>query len=131
MRKTAKAEATKRRLISILEELGQGSVVVEGKHDLAVLKALGLTAHAYGRIAKGMVRLNPRRKVYLFTDIDRRGMEKAEMLISALLSVDGGYTIDRNLAYRLLGMCNATSVEQISKPIQEIMESGNNGKDIS
>lgn len=118
----AKASSRKRRLISILHELRQGSVVVEGRHDIAVMQSLGIRALQYNGVITGKTALNPSRKVYLFTDTDRRGMEKAETLASALFSIDGRYTMNRNLAYSLLGMCNATSVEQISKPIEEIME---------
>ncbi len=110
------------RLSTILFELKNGVVVVEGKHDVAVMERLGICTSTYERVMRGGLTVPEGAKVFILTDDDRRGSEKADAVSGFLSGSLGPCRLDRETGLRLLDLCNATSVEQVSKPIEKIME---------
>jgi 5S rRNA maturation endonuclease (ribonuclease M5) len=121
VQETERAEK-RRRLIAILDELREGVAVVEGKHDIKALRDLGISAFSYETVMRGRSGILPGARLYILTDIDRRGVEKAEAAYAELSVANASCSINRSKGVALLRMCNATSVEQIYRPVREIME---------
>ncbi len=122
MQRLKKDYRQKKHLLDTLKRLAEGTVVVEGKHDIAALKKLGISAMAYSAVESGNVSIPVGRTIYLLTDNDRGGDEKRERLKSALLAMDNRHTINDELGRKLLSMLHATSIEQIFGPAEEILE---------
>lgn len=112
--------ARARQVSGILEALRLGTVVVEGIHDVRTLQRFGIEAVPYSKLAGSLPDVG--RTVYVLTDDDRGGEEKKRKIITVLLESDKRYVIDDTLGRRLLRMLNATSVEQVYGPIEEVME---------
>lgn len=113
---------------AMLSRLREGMVIVEGKHDVPRMEELGIRAVTYykavtdsGAVGKGTI-------IYLLTDSDKGGEEKKGKLISALLERDKSLEIDTELGGRLLRMLNLTSIEQIGKPMAELLAKGGKTK---
>lgn len=122
MQKRAKEELARARLIRLLDFLANGTVVVEGKHDIEALRELGVEAVAYGAVECGRITPDPEKTVYIAMDMDKGGEQKASRLVSRLLSVRKNYTINLDLPRSMLKMLNAKSVEQICGPARELIE---------
>ena len=121
LKHTEKSASRSRRVTQIFEKLSCGIVVVEGKHDVAKLSALGIKAVSYRAIDKKQVKGS---KAYVLTDRDRSGEEKREKAVAELYEA-GAKSVDVNMGMSLLKMLNVTSVEQVLGPIEEIFEEGN------
>ena len=116
--KRSSKEADRSKSVSaILEKLRQGSVVVEGMHDVRTLAKLGIPAITYTSALSCHMPLG--RDVYVMMDLDRRGREKAERLVSVLAS--HGYHTDESAGRRLLLMLHTVCVEEAYKPAIEAM----------
>ena len=125
----AKGRRAKKRIEELLEKLREGSVIVEGAHDVKVMAKLGVTAIPYSKVVSlHGTGVDLKKSVYLLTDSDRGGEEKKEKLKSALLTLDSGCKINEDIGRHLLKMLNATSVEQIYGPILRIIEEGEEEK---
>jgi 5S rRNA maturation endonuclease (ribonuclease M5) len=103
----------------LLETLSEGTVIVEGAHDVRALGRLGISALTYSQLYKSLPQAG--RTVYIMTDRDRGGEEKKAKIMAMLLESDRGYAIDDSAGKRLLRMTNSTSVEQVCGPIEELM----------
>lgn len=103
----------------LLKTLSQGTVIVEGVHDVRTLGFLGIGALTYSQLFKTLPPAG--RTVYIMTDADRGGEEKKRKIMAMLLESDKGYAVDDSLGKRLLKMTNSTSVEQVRGPIEEAM----------
>jgi len=103
---------------SMLLELSNSFVVVEGIHDVSALRKLGIHAYTYEKVMRTSSGL-PERALIL-TDNDRRGMEKAERLNGYLGEM--GVSVDSTTGTRLLKMLNSTHVEDILKPVAQALE---------
>jgi 5S rRNA maturation endonuclease (ribonuclease M5) len=114
--------ARARQVSGILEALRLGTVVVEGMHDVRTLQRFGIMSLPYSRLANSLPSVG--KTVYVLTDDDRGGEEKKRKIMAILLESDKRYAIDDTLGRRLLRMLNATSVEQVYGPIEELMERG-------
>jgi 5S rRNA maturation endonuclease (ribonuclease M5) len=110
----------------MLEALRQGTVVVEGMHDVRTLERLGVASVAYSKLATSLPDVS--KTVYVLTDDDRGGEEKKRKIMAILLESDKRYAIDDVLGRRLLRMLNSTSVEQVYGPIEEVMGRRENKK---
>jgi 5S rRNA maturation endonuclease (ribonuclease M5) len=117
----SKDDARGKALIGILDELRQGTVIVEGAHDVRALAYLGVPSIPFSRVSGPALGCSSR-KVYLLMDNDRGGAEKSEKLRSRILELGEGYVINEVLGKRMLRMLNATSVEQIKGPIDEALK---------
>ncbi len=93
-------------------------VIVEGKHDINALKHLGISAHTYESVMRSASM--PTEKVVILMDLDRRGMEKAELASNALSS--GNAPVDITTGRSFLKMLNTVHVEGILSPIQQLFE---------
>lgn len=93
-------------------------VIVEGKHDINVLKQLGISAHTYESVMRSVSM--PKEKVVILMDLDRRGMEKAELASNALLS--GNTPVDVTTGRSFLKMLNTVHVEGVLAPIEQLFE---------
>jgi 5S rRNA maturation endonuclease (ribonuclease M5) len=109
-----------KRILRMLDELKQGSVIVEGQHDVRTLGHFGITAIPYPKLAKSV--LEREKKIYFFMDNDKGGEEKAEKAKSVLMDTYKGFRVNEVLGRKMLNMLNATSVEQIRAPIEEALE---------
>ncbi len=116
------AEWRKRKVEQILELLKGGTVIVEGRHDIRVLSMLGIRAIPYERIVNMKEAPDPNETVYIMVDSDKGGDQKSEKIMDALLTIDKRYTINSDVSQKLLKMLNLTSVEQLTRPIEEIRE---------
>jgi 5S rRNA maturation endonuclease (ribonuclease M5) len=115
----------KKRLTKLLEELRSGVVVVEGKHDIEVFRKLGIEALTYGTLMGDvdnvLEKLPEGCTIFIIMDDDKSGEFRTEQLKGKLLEKD--LKFDEHLGERLLKALNLTSVEQILKPIEEILNS--------
>ena len=103
----------------ILGELCEGTVIVEGRHDVNALARLRISAIAEGSIERQGIA--PGRTVYLLMDNDRRGEERKERLAARLLETHSDARIDTALGKRLQRMLNITSIEQLCMPVSEAL----------
>ena len=117
----SKDEARGKAILEILDELRQGTVVVEGPHDVNALSSFGIESIPFSRVSGDALGCSCR-KVYLLMDNDRGGAEKAEKMKSKILELGEGYAVNEVLGKRMLKMLNATSVEQIVGPIKEALK---------
>lgn len=117
----SKDGARGRAITGILDELRQGTVVVEGPHDVRALAYFGVQSIPFSKVSEQTLGCS-QRKVYLLMDNDRGGAEKGEKLKARILEFGEGYVIDEVLGRRILKMLNATSVEQIKGPIDEALK---------
>jgi len=119
-----KDEARARHITKMLETLRQGTVIVEGMHDVSALRFLGVEAVPYSRLFKSPLP-GVGKKVFLMTDNDRGGKEKREKIKAMLLEANSGYVMDEVLGKRMLDSLNVKCVEQICGPVEEAMEKKN------
>ena len=117
----SKDEARARTIKRMLDELAQGTVVVEGIHDVKTLAHFGIDSIPFSRVSGNTLGC-PCRKVYLFMDNDRGGAEKMEKIKSKIVEMGAGYSVNEVLGKRMLKLLNATSVEQMKGPITEALE---------
>ena len=125
-------EARGARIQRTLAMLRDGTVIVEGAHDVRTLRLLGINAVPYPGLSAVLER-KTRGKFYVMTDNDRGGEEKRSKIVSMLLETNSGSAIDEVTGRRMLNMLNVTCVEQVYGPVQEALEKGNGdyfGKDI-
>ena len=92
------------------------------KVDIRVLSMLGIRAIPYERIVNMKEAPDPNETVYIMVDSDKGGDQKSEKIMDALLTIDKRYTINSDVSKKLLKMLNLTSVEQLTRPIEEIRE---------
>ena len=93
-------------------------VIVEGKHDINALKQLGISAHTYESVMRSVY--VPKEKVVILMDLDRRGIEKAELASNALSSVN--LPVDITTGRSFLKMLNTVHVEGVLAPIEQLFE---------
>lgn len=105
-------------LNGVLSTLSESFVVVEGRHDVAALRSLGIASHTYEQTMRSRARLPE--IVHILTDGDRRGMEKAERLTSYL--IERGVRPDLRTGTRLLKMVGAKHIEEIVQPVQQRLQ---------
>lgn len=107
------------RIIEVLRLLKNGTVVVEGVNDVSVLNSLGIGSLTYSRVMnKGLsIGAEP---VFILMDNDRRGREKARFLEGFLQ--EKGYNIDNKLGVNMLKMLNSICIEEIYKPVMQLLE---------
>ena len=114
-----------KRVSRILETLRQGTVIVEGLHDVKTLNLLGVNAVSYSQLCAGTLP-SAGERIYILTDSDRGGEEKKAKIEALLLEANGNYVMDDSLGRRMLRILNATSVEQVYGPVEEILMKGKN-----
>jgi len=117
----------------LLHSLDGKVLLVEGKHDVAALKALGVKAHfvsANGTplsIAKRLEETG--KKVFLMLDFDKEGLRK-QSFFKAFLE-EQGFSVDGVLARKLRGALGFTSVEEIERKYADLKEKGElHGKNV-
>ncbi len=125
MLQSEKESDRRKRLRKLLEELRSGVVVVEGKHDIEVLHKLNINAMTYGsfmgNVNNILDKLPKDRTIFIIMDADKSGDFRTEQLKGKLL--ERNLQFDEHLGKRLLKALNSTSVEQLLKPIEEILNS--------
>ncbi len=125
MLQSEKESDRRKRLRKLLEELRSGVVVVEGKHDIEVLHKLNIDAMTYGsfmgNVNNILDKLPKDRTIFIIMDADKSGDFRTEQLKGKLL--ERNLQFDEHLGKRLLKALNSTSVEQLLKPIEEILNS--------
>ena len=110
----------RKKVESLLYQLKDSFVIVEGKHDVKALEFFGITAYTFEKIMR-TVKFHES-KAILLMDNDRRGIEKMELLSNKLSSED--VIIDNTTGRSLLKMLNAVHVEGIRAPIEQLFEIG-------
>jgi 5S rRNA maturation endonuclease (ribonuclease M5) len=115
----------KRKLIEgILGSFRAGFVVVEGKHDVATLARLGVSAVRLGALPGKVDAIRaaaPKATFYIVMDMDRGGADKEGRAISFLTSVDQAIKYDTGMGRRFLKALGITSVEQAYKRVEELL----------
>ena len=118
-----RVERNRKRIKNIISKLQQGTVVVEGKHDKLVMGKLGVGCITFDKLIKNNDSVDSRIPVYILVDNDRSGKIKREEAIESLLDLDRNYKIDLDLGLLLLKIAKRRRVEEIYKPINEILDS--------
>jgi len=108
-------------IVSVIEKLRKGTVIVEGKHDVKALSELGITCFTYDFAARNIGKIARSSRVYLFFDNDKGGSQKAEKLSSLIESENKQCKVDFWTGASLLKLLNLTSIEQIVKPTEELV----------
>ncbi len=117
--KHIRKELHRRRIVeNMLLTFKSSFVIVEGKHDINALKQLGISAHTYESVMRSVY--VPKEKVVILMDLDRRGIEKAELASNALSSVN--LPVDITTGRSFLKMLNTVHVEGVLAPIEQLFE---------
>ncbi len=114
----SKPYVRKKAVEHLLSKMRSAYVIVEGRHDVAALHALGIDAHTYESTMRSFTMTCT--SVLIFTDNDRRGREKAEKLSSFF--AENGVAADTATGTRLLKILNSVHVEEILMPVVEATE---------
>ncbi|HLD62680.1 MAG TPA: toprim domain-containing protein [Candidatus Norongarragalinales archaeon] len=128
--------------LKALEKLFSSSegmvLLVEGKHDIAALRAVGVdsrfvtTNGTSGRIAEKLGeacgRMRPSR-VFLMLDFDREGLRK-QTFFKAFLE-EQGFSVDALFARKLRSLLGFTHVEEIERKYADLKKKGElHGKNV-
>ncbi len=117
-------------------------LLVEGKHDISALRAIGVQAvfvTAQGTAESVLTRLHKPfsgksagksvKRVFLLLDFDTEGLRKQSFYKSIL--EENGFTADLSSARKLRSLLGFTCVEESERKFIEIMEKGElNGKNV-
>lgn len=94
-----------KKLRKLLEQLNDGWIFVEGKRDREALRLLGLQKilTISGNLRQSCAKIQKDEKVFVLTDLDRRGEQLARMAKDELegLSITVDLEMRKNLAYIL------------------------------
>ena len=107
----------------IMDTLGSGEVIVEGKHDVNTLSRLGIssiTLGSFGKMQGGKIPM----RLFIMMDLDKGGDIKEREAVSLAMERYPNCTVDTETGKRFLKMLNLTSIEQAYCPVREIIESG-------
>jgi 5S rRNA maturation endonuclease (ribonuclease M5) len=118
-------EADKAKLVqNLLQQLREGVVIVEGKHDKEALKAFGIDSFTFYEIASNPSKLSnfAGKKIYLLFDNDKGGEEKNRKMVELVKAYAMHSKINDSLAKKLLGLLNCTSIEQVPGPLRELLD---------
>lgn len=119
-------DETRRKTIeSMLSEMRNANVVVEGIHDVAALEHLRIRAHTYEKAMRSGLPLPGH--VILFMDDDRRGSERAERL--GAFFAEKGFSVDEKTGTRLLRLLNTAHVEDMLQPLAHALEAGRKARE--
>lgn len=102
-----------------LEEISNGAVVVEGKHDVQAMGKLGIQAYTFYQVLRNPQML-ANKKVYVLFDLDNGGEDKREKLERAVEGVKN-CELDFSTGEKMLKRLNITSVEQMAKPALDLL----------
>jgi hypothetical protein len=117
-----RALAKKNALLDIIKKFRSGVVIVEGFHDVSVLKSFDINARTYYSVMTS--RKVPMKKVfYIAMDDDKGGIDKRDKLISKITELDSSANIDIDTGIRFLKILGIKSIEQAFKPLSKILES--------
>lgn len=118
----AKTRGQKQRLLRILGRLAGGIVIVEGKHDLKVLKELGVSrVLTLDRLRRNGLEIGREKKAYILTDRDESGEEKRMQISSILLETQPQMSIDANTATSFFRILGIRCVEEAMAPSERIL----------
>jgi len=122
-------------LEKIIKKLEGKAVLVEGKHDVQSLEAIGVAAKfvtANGKTAKIIERLeaiSPEKAVVLLLDFDREGLRKQKFFKTAL--EEQGFSADTLFAQKLRSLLGFAQFEEIESKYLKLKEKGEmNGKNV-
>ena len=117
----------KKKLERMLNDLREGIVIVEGKHDVEALARLKIRSISFAQFIGGNARttsFQADRTFYVWMDADRGGAVKEEKVVEMLGMIDGGVKYDVTLGKRILKMLGITSVEQSYGMVRQVLERG-------
>lgn len=120
----SREEGKAKRVAAILDRLRSGINVVEGPNDKRVLSFFGIEAHTLYEFMKGDEETYGR-PINALMDRDKGGEEKLRTLVSFARARHPGSRIRTNDGRLLLAVAHATSMEQIRKPIEELLQEAN------
>jgi len=118
-------EADKAKLVqNLLQQLREGVVIVEGKHDKDTLKEFGIDSFTFYEAASNPSKLSSfaGKTIYILFDDDKGGEEKNRKMIELVTAYATHSKVNDSLAKRLLGLLNCTSIEQVSGPLRELLD---------
>ncbi len=117
----------KKRLERMLNDLREGIVIVEGKHDVEALERLKIRSISFAQFIGGNIgtqSFQADRIFYVWMDADKGGADKEEKVVEMLDMIDGEIKYDVTLGRRVLKMLGITSVEQAYGMVRQVLESG-------
>ncbi len=116
----------KKRLELMLDDLREGIVIVEGKHDVEALARLKIRSISFAQFIGGNLgtkSFQTEKIFYVWMDIDKGGADKEEKVVEMLDMIDGNIKYDVVLGKRVLKMLGITSVEQAYGRVRQVMAS--------
>lgn len=108
------------RIVNEMKESGSVAIV-EGKHDVEALLKLGIRSITFERFRSDGCELNEHQKIFVFADIDDAGLRKQEKIMQLLDEKEIAPPVDDKSGPRLLNILGVPCVEQIVKPMLNIM----------
>ena len=122
MDRLRKAKSDKKSLQNLFDLLMDGTVIVEGKHDIEVLKDFGIGAIPYTKFSNTIdCSLRNGKTFYLLMDMDKGGEDKERKAIEIIQTHYPGCRIDTDAGKRLLRMLGCIAVEQIGQRARSIL----------
>jgi 5S rRNA maturation endonuclease (ribonuclease M5) len=128
MRRVERDRKRGKKIVNMLEDLRNGTVIVEGKHDVEKLRLLGIESRTCDSVLRGASLPPCNKTVFIVMDDDKGGVEKCAKLMSVLESCDS-FHVDESLGKHMLRRLNVTCVEQICKPIRLALGSAEGRKE--
>lgn len=117
-----KPQRQKKALQEVLGKLACGMVIVEGKHDVLVLKHLGVEKvfTVNSLLYKRLIATGD--KAFVLTDKDRSGQIKKEQVVSALNESYPHLNVDSRVSDYFFRLLNIKCVEEAMVPAKRILE---------
>jgi 5S rRNA maturation endonuclease (ribonuclease M5) len=114
----------KNRLNRILTKLGNGTVIVEGKHDLRFLKEeLGLSdVVTFAQLCYSRTDLDHSTRLYPMMDKDSGGEQKKEQIRAILSEQCPGVSPDYNAVEQFFRVVGVKRVEEACRSVRRILE---------
>ncbi len=116
----------------LVRSLEGKTLLVEGKHDIAALEAIGAVASfvtTNGTTQSIARKLDGVRKVFLMLDFDREGLRKQGFFKSFL--EEQGFSVEMGKARKLRSLLGFTHVEEIERKYADLKRKGElHGKNV-
>ncbi len=119
--KEKKENGRARVAIDIISEMRRCIVIVEGLRDAKAAEEFGITALTIDRVRSDGSELKNYGKIYAFADIDESGKRKQEQIVRMLDEKGIEIPLDSTSGPRLLEITGVKCVEEMVKPLRNIL----------
>lgn len=124
MMRPQKDSAQRKLLARMLDQLKEGIIIVEGKHDVETLRRLGIDSISFTQFIGGNIwtrTFQSNKMFYIWMDADRGGDDKEQKVVALIEAMDGDIKYNVKLGKRLLKILGITSVEQAYGMIEQML----------